>query len=91
MSEELQGVKADTLTYNDVLRDIFNQTETVSLMHETLLKPELLVNTGGEDCYLVSQFGLMDAILDEKLGFIPKREEGELILMGKKLLQGQSY
>lgn len=35
------------------------------------------------NCYIVSQFGLMDAILDEKLGFTPKREEGELLLMGK--------
>lgn len=70
--------------YSDELRKIFNQTDTVSLMHEILLKPELLVNTSGEDCYLVSQFGLMDAILDEKLGFTPKREEGELLLLGKK-------
>lgn len=67
--------------YSDELRKIFNQTDTVSLMHETLLKPERLMNTSSEDCYLVSQFGLMDAILDEKLGFTPKREEGELVLM----------
>jgi hypothetical protein len=26
----------------------------------------------------------MDAILDEKLGFTPKREEGEIILMEKR-------
>ena len=69
--------------YSDELRKIFNQTDTVSLMHETLLKPERLMNTCSDDCYLVSQFGLMDALLDEKLGFTPKREEGELILMGK--------
>lgn len=31
-----------------------------------------------------SQFGLMDAILDEKLGFEPKRIEGELLLCKKK-------
>lgn len=70
--------------YSDELRKIFNQTNTVSLMHETLLKPERLMNTSSEDCYLVSQFGLMDAILDEKLGFTPKREEGELVLMEKE-------
>lgn len=69
--------------YCEELRDYFNQTETVSLMHETLLKPERLLNTCSDDCYIVSQFGLMDAILDEKLGFTPKREEGELLLMGK--------
>lgn len=76
--------KSKSTGYSDVLRNLFNQTDTVSLMHEILLKPELLVNTSGEDCYLVSQFGLMDAILDEKLGFTPKREEGELLLLGKK-------
>jgi hypothetical protein len=69
--------------YCEELRDYFNQTETVSLMHETLLKPERLLNTCSDDCYIVSQFGLMDAILDEKLGFTPKREEGELLLMVK--------
>ena len=33
---------------------------------------------------LNSQFGLMDAILDEKLGFKPKRIEGELLLCKKR-------
>ena len=75
--------KSKSTGYSDVLRNLFNQTDTVSLMHEILLKPELLVNTSGEDCYLVSQFGLMDAILDEKLGFTPKRKEGDLLLLGK--------
>ena len=65
------------------LRDYFNQTETVSLIHETLLKPERLMNASSNDCYIISQFGLMDAILDEKLGITPKREEGELMLMSK--------
>ena len=47
------------------------------------LKPERLLNTCSDDCYIVSQFGLMDAILDEKLGFTPKREEGDILLMEK--------
>ena len=78
------AASSKSIGYSDELRKIFNQTDTVSLMHEILLKPERLMNTSSDDCYLVSQFGLMDAILDEKLGFIPKREEGELILMGKE-------
>ena len=31
-----------------------------------------------------ARFGLMDAILDEKLGFKPKREEGDVILASKE-------
>lgn len=69
--------------YNDDLRKFFNQTETVSLLHETILTPERLMNSGSSDVYLSSQFGLMDAILDEKLGFTPKRDEGELLLVRK--------
>ena len=60
--------------YNDDLRKFFNQTETVSLLHETILNPGRLMNSSSKDNYLSSQFGLMDSILDEKLGFIPKRE-----------------
>ena len=69
--------------YSDDLRKVFNQTETVSLLHETILNPERLMNSGSSDIYLSSQFGLMDAILDEKLGFTPKRDEGELLLVRK--------
>ena len=69
--------------YNDDLRKFFNQTETVSLLHETILTPERLMNSGSSDVYLSSQFGLMDAILDEKLGFTPKRDEGELLMVRK--------
>ena len=38
-----------------------------------------LMGAIGTDIYLKSQFGKMDAILDKKLGFTPKREEGELV------------
>ena len=69
--------------YSEELRNLFNQTETVSLMHETLLNPERLMTCGSKDCYLISQFGLMDAILDEKLGFTPKRDEGALLMVRK--------
>lgn len=69
--------------YSDDLRKVFNQTETVSLLHETILNPERLMSSGSRDIYLSSQFGLIDAILDEKLGFTPKRDEGVLLLVGK--------
>lgn len=69
--------------YSDELRRIFNQTETVSLLHETILNPERLMNSSSRDVYLSSQFGLIDAILNEKLGLDPKREEGELVIFSK--------
>ena len=70
--------------YSDELRKVFNQTETVSLLHETILNPERLMISRNNDCYLSSQFGLMDAILDEKLGFTPKRDEGELFILRRE-------
>lgn len=66
--------------YSDELRKLFTQTDTVSLLHESLLYPDRLLSGMGPDLYLRSQFGLMDAILDEKLGFTPKREEGDILL-----------
>lgn len=69
--------------YSDELRKVFSQTETVSLLHEMILNPERLMTSGSGDVYLSSQFGLLDAILDEKLGFTPKRDEGELLLVRK--------
>jgi hypothetical protein len=41
------------------------------------------MNSGSRDIYLSSQFGLIDAILDEKLGFTPKRDEGKLLLVSR--------
>ena len=67
----------------DELRKVFSQTETVSLLHEMILNPERLMTSGSVDVYLSSQFGLLDAILDEKLGYTPKRDEGELLLVRK--------
>jgi len=66
------------------LQKLFNQTDTVSLFHETLLHPDRVMSGCNKDDYLNSQFGLMDAILDEKLGFKPKREEGDVILARKE-------
>lgn len=70
--------------YNEVLQALFVQTETVSLMHETLLNADLLMGAIGNDAYLKSQFGLMDAILDKKMGYKPKREEGSVVLFRKE-------
>lgn len=65
--------------YNEELHGYLKQTETVSLIHETLLDMTSLMGAIGTDAYLKSQFGLMDAILDKKLGLKPKRQEGELV------------
>lgn len=66
--------------YSDELRSVFNQTDTISLMRETLLDPGRLMVACSHDDYLDSQFGLVDALLDEKLGFVPKRKEGVILL-----------
>lgn len=68
------AASSKTEGYNDNLRKLFTQTETVSLFHEMLLNPKRLMNAVNADAYLLSQFGLMDAILDEKLGYKPQRE-----------------
>lgn len=73
--------------YCEELRGLFNQTETVSIFHETLIHPDRVMSGCSNDDYLNSQFGLMDAILDEKLGFKPKREEGDVLLASKGILQ----
>lgn len=67
--------------YNDKLRDGFKQTETISLMHETILDPSLLMGACSNDVYLDSQFGLIDSILDQKLGFESKRKEGCFLIV----------
>lgn len=70
--------------YCEELRSVLSQTETVSLLQETLLRPERIMCGCNKDFYLNSQFGLMDAILDEKLGIPPKRNEGVVILASKE-------
>lgn len=77
------AASSKSVGYSDELRKVFNQTETVSLLHETILDPGRLINSSSRDIYLSSQFGLMDAILDEKLGFNSKRDEG-VVLLAKK-------
>jgi hypothetical protein len=69
--------------YSEELKKIFHQTETISLMHETLLRPGRIMSACSGDIYLDSQFGLVDAILDEYLGLTPKRREGDLIFASK--------
>ena len=66
--------------YNDKMRNLFNQTDSISLLNQMVLHPERLMNACSGDAYLDSQFGLIDSILDVKLGFTPKRKEGDIIL-----------
>lgn len=53
--------------YNEKLKSLFNQTDTISPMRIILLHPENLMDVGSNDEYLDSQFGLVDSILDEKI------------------------
>lgn len=61
--------------YSEKLKNLFNQTDTISPMREILLHPDDLMDVGSNDEYLDSQFGLVDSILDEKLGFESKRKK----------------
>ena len=65
--------------YNESLRDLFIQTETTAMERESLLKPERLVSGDSNEAYLDSQFGLMDAIIDERLGVRSLRRETALV------------
>lgn len=69
--------------YSDELKALFNQSETITLMHETILEPDRIICGFSDDVYLSSQFGLIDAIIDEKMGVIPKRVEGDILLLRK--------
>lgn len=64
--------------FNEELRGLFTQTETTTMERESLLTPDRLVQGDNNEEYLDSQFGLMDAILDEKLGAPSLRKETKL-------------
>lgn len=61
--------------YNKLLQGLFVQTDTVAMFKEILRTPDRLIGGGSDDVYLDSQFGLMDAFLDEKMGYKPLRKE----------------
>ncbi len=67
--------------YNAELRDVFNQTDTISPIREILLYPSNLMDSNSEDTYYDSQFGLVDSILDKKMGFVSKRKPIEFVVM----------
>lgn len=67
--------------YNDNIRTIFNQTETISLFRETILDPGLLMSSSSNDIYLDSQFGLIDSLLDVRLGLKPKRRDCQILIV----------
>ena len=71
------GAKNDG--FSDTLKNAFIQTETKAMFKETLLHPGKQISGNSHDDYLDSQFGLMDALLDEALGFKPLRREGRLL------------
>lgn len=69
----------DDSGYNRLLKELFVQTNTTSMFKETLLNPDKLIGGINKDVYLDSQFGLMDAFLDEKMGYKPLRKEATII------------
>lgn len=66
--------------YSEELRTLFNQTETISPMQENLLNPSNSIDSISDDVYLNSHFGLIDSILDEKLGFKSKRVKVSVVI-----------
>lgn len=69
------AASSDNSGFNSQLKSLFKQTETTTMFNETLLAPEKIITGNSHDVYLDSQFGLMDAFLDEKMGFVPLRKE----------------
>ena len=68
--------------YSNELRKVFNQTETISPMRENLRNPSNFIDSFSEDPYVNSHFGLIDSILDEKLGFKSKRTKITFVVDG---------
>ena len=73
------AASAEKSGHNTLLRDLFVQTNPTSMFKETLLHPEKLVSGDSHDVYLDSQFGLMDAFIDDKMGYKPLRKEGTIL------------
>lgn len=67
---------------SEKLKDVFKeQTETISFFKENTLDPEgLHKGNNNGDVYLNSPFGLMDALMDKKMDFTPKRKESDGIV-----------
>lgn len=73
------AASADKNGYNQLLRDLFIQTDATTMFKETLLHPDKLISGDSHDVYLDSQFGLMDAFLDDKMGYKPLRKEATFL------------
>lgn len=73
------AASSDKEGYNQMLRDLFMQTDTITMFKETLLHPDRLMRGASHDVYLDSQFGLMDAFLDKKMGYVPLRQEATFL------------
>lgn len=67
--------------FSRLLKSVFNQTKTTTMFIENLLSPDKLVAGSSNDVYLDSQFGLMDAYLDEKMGYKPLRKEATFLTL----------
>lgn len=65
--------------YNKLIRDVFIQTDVTTMFKEMLLHPDKLMAGDNDDTYLDSQFGLMDAFLDDRMGYKPLRHEATFL------------
>lgn len=73
------AASAEMKGYNSLLQDLFVQTDTIAMFKEILRTPDKLIGGVSDDVYLDSQFGLMDAFLDEKMGYKPLRQEATIL------------
>lgn len=73
------AASADMTGYNKQLQSLFIQTDTVAMFKEILRTPDKLFGGISDDVYLDSQFGLMDAFLDEKMGYKPLRKDATFL------------
>lgn len=73
------AASSENVGLSSLLKSVFNQTETTTMFIENLLSPDKLVSGSNNDVYLDSQFGLMDAYLDEKMGYKPLRKEATFL------------
>lgn len=65
--------------HSERLKSYFKQTTSVAMFREKLVSLTRLISGENDDVYLNSQFGLMDALLDEKLGLDPIRKEVKFV------------
>lgn len=73
------AASGEAVGYNTLLQNLFIQTDVTTMFKEMLLNPDKLISGDSKDVYLDSQFGLLDAFLDNKMGYKPLRKEATFL------------